>query len=238
MANNLIGNKTKMKLLEINESHFKNMLKIHDSDGGNLVNESLSKLFDCMNDESNRFEVSIKVAALNQLYSTAIQYITPVVNKIVCNIPRDYKNLSENEYAALVDRISTATWVSPTTDKNHSRTNLSFASKYIHFLSNRKIPIYDSYIWIVMIGYLKQEKQQEKHEKYSFNPPENYEYFYQVFTKFKERSNLQQKSNYGIDKFLWQYGKNILNEIIKEKSVGLNEAKSVLKKRITSRTNC
>lgn len=223
-----------MKLLEINESHFKNMLRIHDSDGGNLVNESLSKLFDCMNDESNRFEVSIKVAALNQLYSTAIQYITPVVNKIVCNIPRDYKNLSENGYAALVDSISTATWVSPTPEKNHSRTNLSFASKYIHFLSNCKIPIYDSYIWIVMIGYLKQEK----YEKYSFNPPENYEYFYQVFIKFKEHFNLQQKSNYEIDKFLWQYGKNILNEIIIEKSVGLDKAKSILKKRITSRTAC
>ena len=85
-----------------------------------------------------------------------------------------------------------------------------------------------------MIGYLKQEKC----DKYSFNPPENYEYFYQVFTKFKERFKLQEEDNYKIDKFLWQYGKNILNEIAKEKNVDLNKAKSILKKRITSCADC
>ena len=206
------------------------MLEIHDKGGGNLVNESLLKLFNCMNDESSTFEVSIKVAALNQLYSMAIQYITPVVENIVLKITQNHKFFTDEDYAILVDSISIVTWVSPITDKSHSRNNLSFASKYVHFLSGYKIPIYDSYIWIVMNGYLMQEKG----NIYSFTPPENYKHFYQVFTKFKIHFNLQEKSNYEIDKFLWCYGKNMLNEIIKEDGVSLDKAKSVLKKRIAS----
>lgn len=219
-----------MELIEISEAHFKNMLSIHDKDGGNLINATLSKLFECMNDESNKFEVGIKVAALNQIYSTAIQYITPVVDKIVCKVSQKHHSFTNKKYADLVDEIATITWVSSTTGKHHSRCNMSFASKYVHFLSGRKIPIYDSYIWIVIIGYFKQNGFNE----YSFSPPTNYNHFYDVFVKFKKHFNLNKRSNYEIDKFLWQYGKNMLNEIIEEKKTSLDKAKTVLKRRITS----
>lgn len=148
-----------MELLEINNENFHKILSIHDNDGGNLINESLTKLFECMNDNSNKYEVSIKVAALNQIYSTAIQYISPVVDIIVKNTPNNHNSLTVKNYTILVDKIATVSWVNPTSEKIYSRCNLSFSSKYIHFLSNRKIPIYDSYIWIVMIGYLNQKKQ-------------------------------------------------------------------------------
>lgn len=217
-----------MKLIEINQSNFENILSIHDGDGGNLINDSLSKLFECMNDESNKFEVGIKVAALNQLYSTAIQYITPIVEKIVCEMPEKYRSLTEKEYSMLVDKIATVDWVSQTTGKTHSRCNLSFSSKYVHFISGRKIPIYDSYIWIVMIGYLKQNGQ----DTYSFSTPPSYKYFYDVFIKFKELFNLNNYSNYDIDKFLWQYGKNLLNKIMKDQEPNLGKAKLVLKKEL------
>lgn len=216
--------------MEIGESHFENMLSIHDTDGGNLINASLSKLFECMNDESSRFEVGIKVAALNQLYSTAIQYIRPVVEKIVCEVSEKHKSFTDKGYADLVDKITTVSWVSPTTRRAHSRRNLSFASKYVHFLSGCKIPIYDSIIWIVMIGYLKQNG----YNAYSFSPPSSYEYFYKAFVKFRQRFNLNERSNYDIDKFLWQYGKNMLNEIIEEENLSLDEAKLTLKRRITN----
>ena len=219
-----------MKLIELNEKHFNTMLSIHDNNGGNLINQSLSKLFECMHDDSNKFEVSIKVAALNQIYSTAIQYIAPVVEKIVCEIPNDYTSLTNAQYVALVDNIATVKWVSPTTRKEHSRCNLSFSSKYIHFLSQRKIPIYDSYIWIVMIGYLKQYSK----VKYSFSPPVNYEKFFNIFIEFKKIFKLEKRSNYETDKFLWQYAKNMLDDIIKKERVRPVPAKSLLKKRITS----
>lgn len=219
-----------MKLIKISESHVRNILLVHDRDGGNLVNASLSKLFECMNDESSRHEVSIKVAALNQIYATAIQYITPVVDEIIHKVPENHKVFSDEEYSKLVDEIATVSWISPTTGKRHSRCNLSFASKYIHFLSRRRIPIYDSYIWIVMIGYFKQNGC----NTYSFSTPKSYKDFYEIFIKFKQFFDLKAYPNYEIDKFLWQYGKNMLNDIIKETKSSLDSAKTTLKKRITN----
>ena len=218
-----------MKLLEITDANFDEIIMLHDKEGGNSINASLSKLFNCLDNESSKFEVSIKVAALNQLYSTAIQYITPVVDKIVNEIGNNHALFNENEYVELVDKIATATWISPTTKKNHSRCNLSFASKYVHFLSGYKVPIYDSYIWIVMIGYLNQNSK----SAHSFKAPANYRDFYNVFTEFKNNFNLTSYSNYELDKFLWQYGKNIINKIMNEESVNLDKAKSLLKQRVT-----
>ena len=217
-----------MKLIEINQNTIQEILKRHDKDGGNLINNSLTKLFNSLSDETNEYEVSIKVAALNQIYSTAIQYIDPVVKKIVSEIDSSHASYTFDQYVQKVDSISTVSWVNPSTKEKYTRCNLSFSSKYIHFLSNRKTPIYDSYIWIVMIGYLKQKN----HAKYNFNPPESYAIFYEIFTLFKDLFGLGSYSNYDVDKFLWQYGKNMINEIINTEDVGLNKAKSVLKSRI------
>jgi hypothetical protein len=221
-----------MKLKDITNSHIEDMLLIHDKGGGNQINASLSKLFKKMDDESSEYEVSIKVAALNQLYSTAIQYIKPVVEKIVCEIPENHESLTEREYVDLIDKISTVKWSNQETGKSYERCNLSFASKYIHFLSEYKTPIYDSYIWIVLIGYLKQNED----DKLSFSPPKSYSDFYEVFLKFKKTFKLDCYSNYKIDKFLWQYGKNLLTDIINEEGISLNKSKSVLKKRITEQS--
>lgn len=206
------------------------MLKQHDKDGGNDINESLTKLFNSLNDEKNKYEVSIKVAALNQIYSTAIQYIIPVVSQIREIIGNNHKSFSLEKYVKTVDKIATVTWVSPTTSKKHTRCNMSFSSKYIHFLSDRKLPIYDSYIWIVMIGYINQKNN----SKLSFAAPKTYNEFYDVFIEFKSDFNLNKYSNYELDKYLWQYGKNLINDIISKEGVKLDKAKSILKKRITS----
>lgn len=209
------------------------MLKEHDKDGGNDINESLTKLFNSLNDEKNKYEVSIKVAALNQIYSTAIQYIVPVVSQINKNIGNNHKRFSLEKYVDMVDIIATVTWISPTTSKKHTRCNMSFSSKYIHFLSERKLPIYDSYIWIVMIGYINQNNN----SKLSFAAPKTYKEFYDVFLGFKSNFSLTEYSNYELDKYLWQYGKNLINGIIDKEGVKLDKAKSILKKRITKQIN-
>ena len=214
-----------MELIEINENNIEQLLKQHDADGGNKINESLGKLFSALSDEENENEVSIKVAALNQLYSTAIQYIKPVVKKIVSEVPLNHSELGPNAYLELVDKIAPVEWVSEATGKKHNRINLSFASKYVHFLSQKSTPIYDSYIWLVMVAYLKENKI-----NIGLSPPKSYSDFYSYFVKFKEIYNLEAYSNYKIDKFLWQYGKNILTEIMKSKGVTLDKAKSILKK--------
>lgn len=218
-----------MLLIEPNSSNIQAMLKQHDEDGGNNINDSLTKLFNSLNDEANKYEVSIKVAALNQIYSTAIQYITPVVTQICKNIDNKHKSLSIDQYSELVDKIAKVTWVSPTTAKTHTRCNISFSSKYIHFLSECQLPIYDSYIWIVIIGYLNQKNK----TKLSFSPPNSYQEFYLRFIEFKKEFGLTERTNYDIDKYLWQYGKNLINEIIKSDGVNIDKAKSILKERIT-----
>jgi hypothetical protein len=222
-----------MQLIYPNRKNIEVILNQHDADGGNSINDSLSKLFISLSDEENQYEVSIKVAALNQIYSTAIQYIAPVVKQIFSKIDNNHGQLTLEEYAALVDEISTVSWVSPTSSKKHTRCNLSFSSKYIHFLSGRKLPIYDSYIWIVMIGYLIQGGE----ENMNYSPPETYADFFHVFCKFKAIFLLEEYSNYEIDKFLWQYGKNLINEIMRRDLVDLDKAKSTLKKSITGRSS-
>lgn len=219
-----------MILIKPNSINVQTILKQHDEDGGNSINDSLTKLFTSLNDESNKHEVSIKVAALNQIYSTAIQYITPVVAKICENIDNDHSSLSISQYVEMVDKIATVTWTSPTTSKQHTRCNMSFSSKYIHFLSERQLPIYDSYIWIVMIGYLNQKNKNNR----SFSSPKTYKEFYTIFLDFKEQLNLTKFSNYDLDKYLWQYGKNLINEIINNEGVKLEKAKSLLKKKLGS----
>lgn len=219
-----------MLLIEPNSSNIKIMLKQHDEDGGNSINESLTKLFVSLEDETNEYEVSIKVAALNHIYSTAIQYIAPVVSQICKNIDNNHKASSLDQYVETVDKIATVTWVSPTTSKKHTRCNMSFSSKYIHFLSKRQLPIYDSYLWIVMIGYLNQKNN----SKLSFTAPKTYKEFYSVFIGFKNDFGLASYSNYDLDKYLWQYGKNLISDIINNEGVTLDKAKSTLKKRITN----
>jgi len=216
--------------MELTSTNIKAMLNEHDLEGGNRINQSLTKLFQNLNDEQNRYEVMIKVAALNQIYSTAIQYITPVVDKIIQCIDQDHTKFSIERYSSLVDEIATISWKSATTGKSHTRTNLSFSSKYVHFLSDRKIPIYDSYIWILLVGY----NHQAGLNLYNFSPPKSYEEFFKVFNSFRSNQKLDHITYYDLDKCLWQYGKNLLTQIIEEENVSMEKSKSILKKRLTS----
>ncbi|MEZ4817531.1 MAG: hypothetical protein R2776_06135 [Flavobacteriaceae bacterium] len=216
-----------MTLQKPTESFISEILEKYANDEGNELNETLLKLFQTFDNDKNKFNVLIKVAALNKIYSTAITNINPVVEQIIKTSNSDLKPKKITEYVDFVDKISKVSW---TNDKGKSfeRNNLSFSSKYVHFLSGFKTPIYDSYIWIVIKGYLGQKNN----EKISFKNPTDFKEFYSTFEKFKKDLDLEIYSNYEIDKFLWQYGKLLIQNIEKEKLIDLNQAKSELKKRI------
>jgi len=216
-----------MTLKRPTEEFITEILKLYSVDEGNELNQNLLKLFQTFNDDKNKFHVLIKVAALNKIYSTAITNINPVVEQInkISNSVSNPKTTTE--YVAFVDEISRINWTN-SKGESFERNNLSFSSKYVHFLSNSEMPIYDSYIWIVIKGYLGQKNS----SKLSFKNPSNYKEFYATFVNFKKELDLKNYSNYEIDKFLWQYGKKLIQEIENEMSIDLNQAKSELKKRI------
>lgn len=202
------------------------MNKLNSSE--NELNNKLLKLFRTFNDESNHNDVIIKVAALNKLYSTAIININPVAEQIV-NVFSDLKSKpnSKDEYIKLIDRISIVKWNNGV--KNFTRNNLSFSSKYIHFYNEYKTPIYDSYIWILIKGYLGQKNKLN----ISFASPSNYSIFLIEFEKFRKEFGLEKYSIYEVDKFLWQYGRQLITQIKDEISTNdLEIAKTELKKRI------
>ena len=218
-------------LQKITDALIEQMLERHASNGGVLMDESLSKLFECMEDEKNLDEVKIKVAALNTLYSTAIQNIQPVAKKItdVCSKTSVYE--SEKMYVDLIDKIARVEWSNKNNTEKYIRHNLSFASKYVHFLSKYQTPIYDSYIWIVMVGYLLQSNNEKV---YAFNPPSTYAEFYKIFNDFKTTYGLHNRTNYDIDKFLWQYGKLLIDQIQvpNNNNPSLEQRKTSLKKQL------
>ena len=215
-----------MKLKKITDEFIEDILKEYSLIEGDELNNKLLKLFQEFSDNKNKFDVLIKVASLNKIYSTAITNINPVVEKI--NKTAENYNLDNTlDYVNFVDKIAIVKWKNDNGEE-FERNNLSFASKYTHFLSNYETPIYDSYIWIVIKGYLGQNN----HRKLSFTIPKNYAEFYLTFTEFKIAFNLENYSNYTIDKFLWTYGRKMITDIVKEKGINLDSAKSELRKRI------
>lgn len=220
-----------MKLKKPEKNFIDLMLAEYSKIEGDELNQKLQKLFNDFPEDTNKFDVMIKVAALNKIYSTAITNINPVVSKIN-EVSKTESFETEQDYINLVDKICTIEW---TNEKNISfkRNNTSFASKYVHFLSNRTIPIYDSYIWIIMQAYVAQLKG----SKPTFANPNNYLEFHKTFIDFKNLYELQKYTNYTIDKFLWIYGRNLIKEIERDLGVDIEKAKSVLKRRLKAGYN-
>ena len=61
-----------MKLKNPTEEFIDEILKLYSVEEGDELNENLLKLFKTFNDDKNKFNVLIKVASLNKIYSTAI----------------------------------------------------------------------------------------------------------------------------------------------------------------------
>ncbi|WP_323144860.1 hypothetical protein [Massilia phyllosphaerae] len=196
------------------------MNKRHTTEGGTAINDKLDLLFSTFPDNTCLNDVQVKVAVLNTIYNTSIQYIRPVAEKINAEFKAFAKSKKGIQVSPIdmVDRIATAEWDRKERGGLVMRTNLSFASKYMHFESKRDVPIYDSYIWIVMNGYLHAAG-----DRVTFGVPCNYADFYARFRQFRQRFELDRYSNYQIDKFLWQYGKAEISAYRKE---GLSQAKA------------
>lgn len=191
------------KLPKLSTTQINNVFLEYEDQGGNHLNEKLTKLFKAFQDHDDEYDTLIKVATLNKIYSTNMRSLGPMVDNIVNAIGKSkLDSLKTQEYVKLVDIISI------TDHGNHKGKrkiirNLSFASKYIHFISNNQTPILDAYIWIMMQGYLHQTFGR----KAKRTQPKTYHNFYEQFCRFKKAMKLESTSNYKLDKVLWYMGK-------------------------------
>ena len=112
-----------MKLKKPTEEFITEILKLYSAEEGDELNENLLKLFKTFDDDKNKFNVLIKVASLNKIYSTAIVNINPVVKQIIKVSNSESNPKTITEYIAFVDKISKINW---TNDKGKcfERNNL------------------------------------------------------------------------------------------------------------------
>ena len=66
----------------------------------------------------------------------------------------------------------------------------------------------------------------------SFANPKTYKEFYETFMLFKSEFKLNEFSNYDLDKFLWQFGRESIGFIESELNMNLGKAKAELRRRI------
>jgi hypothetical protein len=217
-----------MKLKNPSSEFISKILRKYYNNEGDL-NKKLLLLFKTLNSNKNKYDVLIKVSALNQIYATSITNINPVVNRIV-EVSNEFNISSKStisNYKLFADKISDVKWKN-NKGEYFKRNYLSFASKYVHFISDFKTPIYDSYIWIMIKGYIGQESG----EKISFKSPKDLQEFYKTFELFRTHFGLEKYSYYELDKFLWQYGKILTQKIQSQNSLNIEKSKAELKKRI------
>lgn len=149
-------------------------------------------------------QVLIKIAILNDFYSTNIFYTLEMAKHIVglhnkINIDRKIKNGDED----LVEQIANI----KLKDKKGESKEIcyySFASKYCSHHNEVAFPIYDNLVSKVLLAFNKYWNFSDKFK--TENDLRNYKAFKAVLEDFKKYYNLSYSFK-ELDKCLWQIGK-------------------------------
>lgn len=143
-------------------------------------------------------EITIKVSALNTLYSTQLhKYLFAVVDHL--------KNLSIDERLQAGD-ISLINDIIQTPLSNGKLYRCySFATKYCSFHRPDVYPIYDSYVDKVLV-YLQ---DRDKFAEGMAMDNKNYESYNNAILAFRKYYKLEEYSLKQIDKYLWHLGSNL-----------------------------
>ena len=160
-----------------------------------LQESSLSLLFNKLCPENNKIEqVLLKVSALNDFYSTNIFDTFTVAKHILnCNIDKDLLSGCDN----LVNKIAKVAI------KGKTKNFYSFASKYCSHHRPEIYPIYDSYVYKMLMHF----KKTDKFTIFKKDELKIYKRFIDVIHVFKQYYNLNNYSLREIDIYLWLAGK-------------------------------
>jgi len=142
--------------------------------------------------------ILLKILALNQLYSTRINYVDVVpLARHIARLGID--SLLDHRSPRAVDLI----FVCPPLPKYYS-----FATKFCSLHNPTAFPIYDHYVDECLWLYKKQDGFAMFHRQDLYI----YEKFVEIVTAFRNHYGLTCFTFRQIDKFLWQTGDRVLSE--------------------------
>jgi hypothetical protein len=140
-------------------------------------------------------DILLKVATLNEFYSTNIKSIYPVAKRIL-DLDIDARLCAGDE--SLVDDIARVVY------KDKEVRNYSFATKYCSHHNALVFPIYDSYVDRV----LRYFRDEDHFADFKTTELKHYPTFKQVLLEFQKFYGLQSFNLKQLDQFVWQFGKD------------------------------
>ena len=160
-----------------------------------LQEEALNKLFYSLCPKNNDIsDILLKVAALNDFYSTNIFSVYPVAKHILS------LDIDERLKAGDVTLIGE---IQKVMINSVERNFYSFATKYCSHHNPLDFPIYDSYVVKVLSFF----RDRDGFAVFKAEDLKNYEKFKRVLIDFRGFYRLDKYNLKEIDKYLWQLGK-------------------------------
>ena len=160
-----------------------------------LQEDALDKLFfELLPSNEEISDILLKVATLNDFYSTNIFSVYPVAEHILSL--RIDERLKQGD-VTLVNEIQNVT-INGVTRKFYS-----FSTKYCSHHNPNEYPIYDSYVEKV----LKYFRKTDKFSKFKNADLKDYQKFKNIIIAFREYYGLEEFNLKEIDQYLWQLGK-------------------------------
>ena len=160
-----------------------------------LQEDALDKLFfELLPSNEEISDILLKVATLNDFYSTNIFSVYPVAEHIL-SLKID-ERLKQGD-VTLVNEIQNVT-INGVTRKFYS-----FSTKYCSHHNPNEYPIYDSYVEKV----LKYFRKTDKFFNFKNADLKGYQKFKNIIIAFREYYGLEEFNLKEIDQYLWQLGK-------------------------------
>lgn len=182
------------------KSTLNNYIKLFDTE----YSRTEAYLFDLFQkyfpDNNSPEQVMIKVFAINLLYKTYIRWLPAVVTHILqCDIDNMLRNNDINAVHVLT----------PVKFKTKTKHLKSFATKYCSFHKPDIFPLFDSNASYALYKYNKIYKFSPHVTRTSLLSYENY---IETINSFRTYFNIENYNYKNIDKYLWKYGKELLDK--------------------------
>lgn len=164
--------------------------------------DALDKLFFKLCPQNvDESDILLKVASLNDFYSTNIFSVFPVAERILKCVNVD-ERLNKGDETLVMD-IQKVSFIKEKTKEKVNRYFYSFATKYCSHHRPLLYPIYDSYVDAV----LRYFRNRDSFESFSNDDLKDYSKFKMIILKFRDFYKLNQFNIKELDKYLWLLGK-------------------------------